>query len=369
MRPNDDFQNTARLTSGSGQPASDVAAHLVLTDTDIQGKYGFRDVPANLETINTAQSLGADEHSVLELMSSDGSVISRLSKPDGHEFLYNSLLPAKDWMNAYYAGDYDDEVNRQEVSADDIRAMRKTDKVHRYCARFLKPGARVLDIGCGFGDQLSFFKAAGFQTRGLDIGEKRVKVACEAYGIDAREIDIEALDQYPKLLGEDRFDLIYLNQVLEHLRHPLELMETLRGYLADDGMLFIAVPHVRLEGLFLNLLNTVHTHSFTAPGLRSFMAGAGFELVHDAHVIGYNTMLFKPATPNKQPAPTGEIDAQIERLFCYEPWSKNGSGALVQTSKVVGDMTARYQTLTAPPDKGEALRIASDFPRPRMLFK
>jgi len=46
---------------------------------------------------------------------------------------------------------------------------------------FLKPGSKVLDLGCGGGIQSHFFAQQGFETLGIDADPMEVKRAMESY--------------------------------------------------------------------------------------------------------------------------------------------------------------------------------------------
>lgn len=373
VSPNNDFTNTSELISTNVPKKEGLTGELKLVNIDIGGKYKFTELPDQFDQINTAKKLQDEEQSLIEIASLDGTVFSRICKPKHHEFMYTSLVQPKEWMNAYYSEDYDDEINTVAKTPEKLVSVRSVNKVERYCAPFLKPNSQILDIGCGFGDQLSYFKNSGHTTLGLEMGETRVSFARSTYEIEAINADIEDLASYSKKLGERRFDLIYLNQVLEHLRNPLGLIQEIEKYLAVDGKIFIAVPNNRSEGIIYKMLTTVHTHSFSAAGLKSFMAFAGFELLHDVFSIGYNTMIFKKSKSKSLPSnnPTGEIAAQISRLFCIQQWQEATSGVIIQQSNIVGPMSAVYKTAGPSPksDLSAPIIIKTNFDKPKMLFK
>ncbi|MBI2082687.1 MAG: class I SAM-dependent methyltransferase [Deltaproteobacteria bacterium] len=112
----------------------------------------------------------------------------------------------------------------------------------------LKSNGSVLDIGCGNGQLLSFFKQKGHRTVGWEISRgKGVEHAEKVYGL---EIFVGTQDEFRKQYGsQQNFDICILSNVLEHLKNPFVVLEEIHRQLKDDGLLVIIVPN-----LFLHLL-------------------------------------------------------------------------------------------------------------------
>jgi SAM-dependent methyltransferase len=96
----------------------------------------------------------------------------------------------------------------------------------------------VLDLGCGY--QANLLRAlVPNLTSGLGIDVQISPDAKQAPKLSFIESTIEAA--LPEL-EEDRFDLILLVSVLEHLWEPLPILEHCRRVLQPGGMLFVNVP-------------------------------------------------------------------------------------------------------------------------------
>ncbi len=102
------------------------------------------------------------------------------------------------------------------------------------------PGFRVLDAGCGTGDNAIFLaeqlRGTGATVTGIDLSAHSLDIAgarAKARGLD---IDFrQARIEEAPLLGLGRFDYIVTAGVLHHLPDPGEGLRALRGMLAPGG--------------------------------------------------------------------------------------------------------------------------------------
>lgn len=99
-------------------------------------------------------------------------------------------------------------------------------------------GARVLDYGCGHAGYLSDFHDRGVAISGAEIAGYVVE-ACRDRGYDVHKVD--DFSHIP--FADDKFDIVYLMQVFEHLRDPHGFMKELARILKNGGMLYLAVPN------------------------------------------------------------------------------------------------------------------------------
>jgi cyclopropane-fatty-acyl-phospholipid synthase len=114
-------------------------------------------------------------------------------------------------------------------------------KAHIAAKLALKPGMRVLDIGCGWGGMaLYLHRVAGVDVLGVTLSEHQLKIArerAEAAGV-SDHVKFELMD-YRHL--EDRFDRIVSVGMFEHVgaAHYDEFFAKCRQLLKPDGVMLL----------------------------------------------------------------------------------------------------------------------------------
>jgi methionine biosynthesis protein MetW len=94
----------------------------------------------------------------------------------------------------------------------------------RLVADMVEPGARVLDIGCGDGELLSFLtQQKRVDGRGMELSQSGVN-ACVRHGLSVIQGDADHdLEDYPS----GGFDYVVLSQTLQATRQPRWVIEQL----------------------------------------------------------------------------------------------------------------------------------------------
>lgn len=149
----------------------------------------------------------------------------------------------------------------------------------RHLLRGVDAPLRWLDFGCGNGRALAAGNLLGFEMSGIDVSATRSQQA-ERMGAPVFA-DLDRFDA----MGNGPVHAITLEQVLEHLLEPRELLESLRQRLLPGGVLFVAVPNC--EGIdrprdfesFHKVQPIEHVNAFTPKTLRDICERAGFRPV------------------------------------------------------------------------------------------
>jgi len=102
----------------------------------------------------------------------------------------------------------------------------------------------ILDLGCGPGRDLAYFKSLGHEVVGLDGAEEFVTMARAATGCEVLHQDFLALDLPPA-----RFDGVFANASLFHVPSAElpRVLGALHGALKPRGVLFASNPRGQNE--------------------------------------------------------------------------------------------------------------------------
>jgi len=101
----------------------------------------------------------------------------------------------------------------------------------------------VLDIGCGTGTISLFLATKNSLVFGIDISRRAIEAAnknAERLGLK-NKVNFQVCD-YPNERINGLFDLVLLNDVLEHIPSQAKALEVVMNLLKKNGTLFISVP-------------------------------------------------------------------------------------------------------------------------------
>jgi 2-polyprenyl-3-methyl-5-hydroxy-6-metoxy-1,4-benzoquinol methylase len=143
----------------------------------------------------------------------------------------------------------------------------------------LDPGTRVLDVGAGNGAAVRALRASGVDAHGIEP-EERAVAAARAAGVET--VRVGTLEENP--LAGERWDVVRMNQVLEHMPDPVDALRRARELLAPGGRVVIGVPNFGslgrrvFGGSWDGLELPRHLHHFTPETLGLALAKADLEM-------------------------------------------------------------------------------------------
>jgi 2-polyprenyl-3-methyl-5-hydroxy-6-metoxy-1,4-benzoquinol methylase len=197
---------------------------------------------------------------------------------------YVSPAPSAARLDAFYAR-YDEDHRRwaSEGPAELARLYRTTHPLADARLRELSSlrdlrGARVLDVGFGRARVLFDALRLGAVPSGVDLDPKAIELA-KSLGIqDVRRGTIADLDP------AGRFDVVFLNDLVEHPLDPLPLVRDVVARLAPGGLLVVSTPNgeaaERDPERVTFRVDLEHMQYFTPASLANLAARVGLEIVH-----------------------------------------------------------------------------------------
>jgi 2-polyprenyl-3-methyl-5-hydroxy-6-metoxy-1,4-benzoquinol methylase len=153
---------------------------------------------------------------------------------------------------------------------------------------------RVLDIGCGAGDNARLLGASGWYVTGITLSEQERAVA----GNFCEEVFVHDLEHgLPSQLEKAKFDLVLMSHVLEHLRDPRPILAGVYDMLHPHGSIAVALPNVAhyaqrarlLRGSWRysldGIMDNTHFKFYTFETGAELLTDAGFEIAK-AQTVG-----------------------------------------------------------------------------------
>lgn len=143
----------------------------------------------------------------------------------------------------------------------------------------LRPGLRVLDVGCNTGELLSLFKEKGCEVAGVEVSPGPARLARKRLGAQVWEGRVEDV-----LPAGETFDVVALAHVLEHIHQPVALLERLKSALRPGGKLLVEVPNAEDLGVhvwggrYRSLCPGDHVSFFTEKSLDGALQRAGLHV-------------------------------------------------------------------------------------------
>lgn len=253
------------------------------------------------------------------------------------EHRYFRKMPGATWLNQYYAEEFDSgseqrvsivqrvkraaksqpgiEFARKQMSAVVGREHRGLRQLRAFLEGVIESDGsfflarsdvrKVLEIGCGYGNRLAFFRGMGYETVGVEANRTRA-LAC-------REQRLKVFDCHVDDLGSIRefgpYDFAYSVHVLEHMRDVSGHFSQLSKLVREGGFIYIQVPNLSSgENFVMQSHMPVHCHTFTAHSLCRLMMQHGFSPVriltdYNVHVLATKAQSNEGISIQKETAP------------------------------------------------------------------
>jgi len=169
---------------------------------------------------------------------------------------------------------------------------------------------KFLDIGCAKGDFMLFFSKKEFDVRGIEPDKNNTKIVNRLF---KKEVCINGLVEKVKIM--ERFDVVYLCHVFEHLIRPDLFLKKIKNNLNKDGVIFLEVPNCENKKILNASINYhPHIYSFTLSSMRKLFENNGYKIlrigtyseIHKNYIIMFLLMLFGANNYKQAPGEKGE---------------------------------------------------------------
>ena len=177
----------------------------------------------------------------------------RVIKDSTYGFRRLDPIPPEAELNGFYESHYYDllrkggrapELRRLmeggDVAANELRWLR--DGIYTDIVKVLDeiaPGQRLLEVGCGTGEFLGFSQERGFRGVGTELALEATQLAVSK-GLTVYNM---TLDKFAAHSGPEKFDVVVMINVLEHVPDAVKTLRACRQLLVPSGILCVRVPN------------------------------------------------------------------------------------------------------------------------------
>jgi 2-polyprenyl-3-methyl-5-hydroxy-6-metoxy-1,4-benzoquinol methylase len=189
--------------------------------------------------------------------------------------MYVNPRPTKKEMGKFYPRNY---YGKQERTVEVVVKLLHLMKIKKIMS--FKKNGRILDVGCGDGEFLRYFKERGWEAYGVDVSETSCMLARRKLGQNIFNCELKDCRFPPNY-----FDVITLNHVLEHMLDPNEELIELRRILKNNGILFLSVPNIDSlqfkisEKYWLHLDLPRHVYHYSPASIKNLLERDKFEII------------------------------------------------------------------------------------------
>ena len=137
-------------------------------------------------------------------------------------------------------GAYEKDYTEEEIIFFNNKLKEKECIINRY---FKNDSPKsIIDVGCGEGWAINYFKKLGWEIIGVDFSDFGIKTFNPQYSDCVLKGDV--MENIDLLTSEGKkYDIILLDHVFEHVTDPIELVGKIKRIINKDGLLIINVPN------------------------------------------------------------------------------------------------------------------------------
>ena len=158
---------------------------------------------------------------------------------------------------------------------------------HSLALDAVKPGDRVLSLGCGSAELIKPFFEKGCELTTVDMytDAELQQLSEECFETDLEDFSLEEIS------STEKFDSVLALDIIEHLRDPEEMLQMLRRdkrfqgstlVITTPNIAFFAIRLMLLIGFFnygkRGILDRTHTRLFTFGSLRYILSQQGYRI-------------------------------------------------------------------------------------------
>ena len=188
-------------------------------------------------------------------------------------------------------------------------------KVFNDLKNYLSNNSKILEIGCGSGEELILFKHNGFNDlTGIDPTPEYFRSLKKFYDIECYNKSLSELDE--TLNEKKKFECIILKDVIEHFVEPDKALKIINNLMTENGIFYIITPDLYKFGNPFSQFCIPHTFYFSRTTLESLLKKCGFKVKRYFDNL-ISADIFLLAEKEKNIKPIQYDRSEWKRVFTY----------------------------------------------------
>jgi len=239
-----------------------------------------------LEQIN-CDLCGNGKHQPVATISGEAGSAFNLVKCSKCGLVFVNPRPTPASLAGFYSQWFDD-VSPERRNEDFLAMEHVYDDAYAYISKYFS-GGPILDVGCGYGCFMEYMAGRGFEVFGTDYSAPLLQYLQDTLKYSVFQGDLEEIP-YP----DNKFHVISLFYVLEHVTSPAKILEKCFNLLTKEGIIYIRIPNYNLGRAVIFLRKTGikisprlvsiicvpnHLFYFTPATISQMLTSAGFHNV------------------------------------------------------------------------------------------
>lgn len=146
--------------------------------------------------------------------------------------------------------------------------------------RFIKKRGKLLDIGCSVGLFLKVARERGWVVKGVEPSLKNTDFAKREFYLDVINGNVNFVD-----FGNEKFDVVTMWDVLEHLSDPDKVISKIHSLLDKDVIFVLSTPNIKstIAKIMRQKWHSIirmHLYYFDENTLSLFLKKHGFKIIY-----------------------------------------------------------------------------------------
>lgn len=156
---------------------------------------------------------------------------------------------------------------------------------------------RILEIGCGYGQLYQLANLKGYDYKAIEPSPIRAKVL-EDSGLSVFNGTVQ---EFCNERNNETFNIIVMDNVIEHMLFPLEIIEGLEPLMASECYLILAIPNLNDIRKYVlpgwgeaQWMPVGHVNYFTSYTISLLLRKNGFEITYPffiTHGVGFGKQI------------------------------------------------------------------------------